>query len=80
MGDLNAKHNRVVWIDVPVADLARANAFYAAVLDCPIHVEKFEDIEFSVSPFDIVRVLFPEPWQDLRRFGRVLSSLCGANG
>ena len=29
--------------------------------------EQSEDIEFSVSPFDIVRMFFPESWQDIRR-------------
>ena len=32
MSDLNATHNRAVWFDIPVRDLDRAAAFYAAVL------------------------------------------------
>ena len=32
MSDLNSKHNRVVWVDVPVKDLNRSIAFYSAVL------------------------------------------------
>lgn len=32
MSDLNSRHNRVVWCDIPVADLERASAFYRAVL------------------------------------------------
>jgi len=40
MSDLNAKHNRLVWFDIPVADLARATRFYQAVLG--IRIEKVE--------------------------------------
>ncbi len=29
--------------------------------------EQSEDVEFSVSPFDIVKMFFPESWQDIRR-------------
>ena len=32
MSELNARHNRIVWCDIPVADLDRASAFYRAVL------------------------------------------------
>lgn len=31
MSDYNSKNNRFVWADIPVADLDRAIAFYAAV-------------------------------------------------
>lgn len=48
MSDFNSQHNRVVWCDVPVADLDRATAFYAAVLDIPVHKEKFNEFSFSV--------------------------------
>lgn len=48
MGDLNQQHNRAVWIDIPVADLARANTFYAAMLGIEVNSEEFGDIRFSV--------------------------------
>ena len=40
MSDLNAAQNRLVWFDIPVADLERAAAFYRAVLGIGVHVEK----------------------------------------
>jgi predicted enzyme related to lactoylglutathione lyase len=48
MSDLNSEHNRVVWIDIPVADLDRANAFYAAVLGISVTPQQFEEFNFSV--------------------------------
>jgi predicted enzyme related to lactoylglutathione lyase len=48
MSDLNSQHNRVVWIDIPVADLDRANAFYAAVLGISVTPQQFEEFKFSV--------------------------------
>jgi uncharacterized protein len=48
MSDFNSQHNRVVWVDIPVADLERANRFYAAVLGVPVHNEAFGDFKFAV--------------------------------
>jgi predicted enzyme related to lactoylglutathione lyase len=48
MGSLNQEHNRAVWCDIPVADLARANAFYAAVLAIKVTGEEFGDVRFSI--------------------------------
>ena len=48
MSDLNAKHNRAVWFDIPVIDLDRSVAFYAAVLGVGVSKEKFGDVEFAV--------------------------------
>ena len=48
MIDFNSQHNRVVWIDIPVADLERANAFYAAVLNIGVHMQQFNEFKFSV--------------------------------
>ena len=48
MGDFNSEHNRAVWVDIPVADLDRAAAFYAAVLDLKVHKQQFGDSEFCV--------------------------------
>ena len=48
MSDLNSSHNRLVWFDIPVADLDRSAAFYAAVLGIKVHKEKFGDYAFCV--------------------------------
>ena len=40
MSGLNSRYNRIVWCDIPVADLERASAFYRAVL--AIKVERME--------------------------------------
>jgi predicted enzyme related to lactoylglutathione lyase len=48
MGDMNSKINRAVWIDIPVVDLKRSAAFYAAVLAVKVHPQKFGDTEFAV--------------------------------
>ena len=38
MSDLNTTHNRLVWFDIPVADIERAAAFYRAVLCVDVQV------------------------------------------
>ena len=48
MSDLNSAHNRLVWFDLPVADLDRSAAFYAAVLGIKVHHEKYGDYKFCV--------------------------------
>ena len=48
MSDFNSQKNRAVWIDIPVADLERASAFYAAVLGVKVHQEEFGDTPFGV--------------------------------
>ncbi len=48
MGDLNSQINRAVWFDIPVADLDRARAFYAAVLGCEVFKETFGEYTFCV--------------------------------
>jgi predicted enzyme related to lactoylglutathione lyase len=48
VSDFNSKHNRLVWFDIPVADLDRSRAFYQAVLGIAVHREKFGDYEFCV--------------------------------
>jgi uncharacterized protein len=48
MSDFNSQHNRAVWFDVPVADLARAQTFYAAVLGIKVHRETLQDTAFCV--------------------------------
>jgi uncharacterized protein len=48
MSDLNSGHNRLVWFDIPVADLERSRAFYQAVLGIPVQREKAGDVDFCV--------------------------------
>ncbi|MGS2721032.1 VOC family protein [Paraglaciecola aestuariivivens] len=48
MSDLNTQHNRVVWFDIPVADLNRAADFYATVLDIQVSIEQAGDFSFGV--------------------------------
>ena len=48
MGDFNSQRNRAVWFDVPVADLDRAVAFYAAVLGAEVMKEEFDGVSFAV--------------------------------
>jgi len=52
MSDLNAAQNRVVWFDIPVADLERAAAFYRGVLGITVHVEKTPGFSFGVLEHD----------------------------
>jgi uncharacterized protein len=48
MGDLNSKINKAVWFDIPVVDLDRARAFYAAVLDIEVHKHTPDQFSFCV--------------------------------
>ena len=48
MSDFNATHNRAVWFDIPVADLDRAAAFYAAVLDVKVAKEQSDGFSFCI--------------------------------
>jgi uncharacterized protein len=41
MSNFNSEHNRAVWFDIPVAELDRASAFYAAVLGVRVQKEEF---------------------------------------
>lgn len=52
MSEFSRDHNRVVWFDLPVADLDRAVKFYKAVLRNDIFVEQFDDIRFAVLSHD----------------------------
>lgn len=40
--------DRAVWFDLPVVDLARAAAFYRAVLACGVEIESAGAFEFAV--------------------------------
>jgi predicted enzyme related to lactoylglutathione lyase len=48
MSDLNAAQNRLVWFDIPVADLERAAAFYRGVLGVGVHIETPPGYSFAV--------------------------------
>lgn len=46
MSDLNEKHNRAVWFDIPASDLKRAAGFYTAVLGI-----KVEEVSYPGGTF-----------------------------
>ncbi len=48
MSDYNSQYNRAVWFDIPVADLDRAAAFYAAVLGIKVQKEQMPGGAFCV--------------------------------
>jgi predicted enzyme related to lactoylglutathione lyase len=48
MSDFNSQHNRVVWADIPVADVDRSIRFYSAVLDLPVRKEEMPGVQFGV--------------------------------
>jgi predicted enzyme related to lactoylglutathione lyase len=48
MSNFNSQYNRAVWFDIPVAELDRAAAFYAAVLDVRVDKDKFDGFSFCV--------------------------------
>jgi uncharacterized protein len=52
MSDFNSTHNRAVWFDIPVVDLARASAFYAGVLAIELSQEQFDGFHFAVLAHD----------------------------
>ncbi len=52
MSDLNTKHNRAVWFDIPVADLERAAGFYRAVLGVGVTLDSFGGTAFGVIEHD----------------------------
>lgn len=52
MGDLNSEHNRIVWCDIPVADLDRASAFYREVLAIRVDRMEFGGGAFAILEHD----------------------------
>ena len=48
MSDMHSSPDRVVWFDLPVADLERASRFYGAVLGIKVHQEKTPNFSFAV--------------------------------
>lgn len=52
MSELNSKHNRAVWFDIPVVELGRASAFYSAVLKIRVDEAAFDGFSFAVLEHD----------------------------
>ena len=52
MTELNSAHNRVVWCDIPVADLDRACTFYRGVLAIDVDKMAFDDMTFALLAHD----------------------------
>jgi len=48
MSEMHTSPDRIVWFDLPVADLARASRFYGAVLGIKVHEEKTPSFSFAV--------------------------------
>lgn len=48
MTEMHTRPDRVVWFDLPVADLARAMRFYGAVLGVKVSEERAGDFRFAV--------------------------------
>ncbi|MEO7326766.1 MAG: VOC family protein [Dokdonella sp.] len=48
MGEQNSANNRVVWCDIPVADLERAMTFYRAVLAIKVDRMDFDGMSFAI--------------------------------
>jgi len=48
VADFNSQHNRLVWFDIPVADLDRAAKFYRAVLGVGVSKQEFPGGAFCV--------------------------------
>jgi uncharacterized protein len=48
MSEMHSTPDRVVWFDLPVADLERASRFYAAVLGIKVSREKAGNFSFAV--------------------------------
>ncbi|WP_417347072.1 VOC family protein [Ferrimonas sp.] len=53
MTDFNTNYNRAVWFDIPVADLDRAVAFYARVLEIKVQIEEYEGVRFGVLDHEL---------------------------
>ena len=48
MSEMHSSADRVVWFDLPVADLERASRFYAAVLGIQVSPAKAGNVNFAV--------------------------------
>ena len=64
MSEMHSNPDRVVWFDLPVANLERASRFYGAVLGIKVSQEKFDKFQFAVldhGPDGNGGCLIPEP-------------------
>lgn len=52
MSDINTTPNRIVWADIPAADLRRAAAFYEGILAKKVAVDSFNGMEFAILEHD----------------------------
>jgi predicted enzyme related to lactoylglutathione lyase len=52
MSQANSSADRIVWCDIPVADLKRASAFYRAVLAIKVDVTTFDGTSFAIFEHD----------------------------
>lgn len=52
MSDMNSTHNRIVWADIPASNLARAAAFYAAILNKDVPTDSFKGADFAIIDHD----------------------------
>ena len=50
--------NKISWMDIPVADLDRATAFYSKLMDLKFTIEEHEGIKFSLCPHKDKEVAF----------------------
>lgn len=48
MSEDNSANNRIVWCDIPVADLERAMAFYRGVLAIKVDRMDFDGMSFAI--------------------------------
>ncbi|MEO5625068.1 MAG: VOC family protein [Dokdonella sp.] len=48
MSEQNSANNRVVWCDIPVADIERAMTFYRAVLAIKVDRMDFDGMSFAI--------------------------------
>lgn len=52
MSEANSTQNRIVWCDIPVADLDRASAFYRGVLAIGVDTVDFNGTVFAIFEHD----------------------------
>ena len=67
--------NQIVWVDIPVIDLDRAIAFYAALLDGDVKKEVFEHFRFGLLPHAHTNVsgcLIESPKEHIAEHGPLL--------
>lgn len=71
MSEKHSSPDRVVWFDLPVANLERASKFYGAVLGIKVSQQKFDNFQFAVldhGPDGNGGCLIPEP-KEVSRVG-----------